>query len=87
MVWQAHGSVPLRAPVRGDGLNGGSPFRANVLRPEADRNCVAERRGGEQRETNCRSAAKANLIRPQGTTSWRRNSEVQKCRWDTGPER
>jgi hypothetical protein len=56
MTWRSRRSWTLCAPVKGNGLNGGSPFRANVLRPEANRNCVAERRGGEQREMNCRSA-------------------------------
>ncbi len=34
---------------------GESPFQANVLRPVVERNCVAARPGGEQRETNDQS--------------------------------
>jgi hypothetical protein len=34
---------------------GVSPFQANVLRPVVERNCVAARPGGEQRETKDRS--------------------------------
>ena len=59
-------NASLRAPVSAIGLDGGSPSRANVLRPEADRNCAVARQRGEQLETNCRSAARANLIRPRG---------------------
>ena len=45
---------------------GVSPFRANVLRPEVECNCVAERRGGEQQETNDQSVVNemTNSIRP-----------------------
>ncbi len=67
----------LRAPVSAIGWDGESPSRANVLPPEVDRNCAAVRSRGKQRETNCRSAPSANLIRPQDPMSRRRNGEVQ----------
>jgi hypothetical protein len=43
------------APERRDGQRGESPLRANALRPVANSNCVAARRGGEQQEANDQS--------------------------------
>jgi len=40
------------APEKRDGQRGESPLRANALRPVANSNCVAARRGGEQQEAN-----------------------------------
>jgi hypothetical protein len=39
-----------RAAASVPGWQGGSPFQASPLRPVTERNCVAARRGGEQRE-------------------------------------
>ena len=39
-----------RASVSVFGWKGGSPFQACPLRPVSDCNCVAARRGGEQRK-------------------------------------
>jgi len=44
------------APVSVRDRSGGSPLQAGALRPVVDRNCVAARRGEEQRETNDQSA-------------------------------
>ena len=43
---------------------GASPLQVDVLRPVADRNRVAARRGGEHRKANGQSATKVNSIRP-----------------------
>jgi hypothetical protein len=45
-------SLPLCASVSVFGRKGVSPFQAYALRPVTERNCVAARRGGEQREVN-----------------------------------
>jgi hypothetical protein len=39
-----------RASVSVFGWKGGSPLQASPLRPVINRNCVAARRGGEQRK-------------------------------------
>ena len=57
-------SLPLCAWVGEHGQRGGSPLQVDVLRPVADRNCVAARRGGEHREANGQSATRVNSIRP-----------------------
>jgi hypothetical protein len=44
------------APVSVFGPRGASPLQACTLRPVTERNCVAARRGGEQREVNEQSA-------------------------------
>ena len=44
---------------------GASPLQVNLLRPVSNRNCVAVRRGGEQRKVTEPSVAKANSIRPR----------------------
>jgi hypothetical protein len=46
------------APERRDGQRGESPLRANALRPVANSNCVAARRGGEQQEANDQSVGR-----------------------------
>ena len=62
---QANGSsLPLCASASVFGPRGGSPLQARTLRPVTERNCVAARRGGEQREVNDQSATQVNSIRP-----------------------
>src|SRR5712664_2686986 len=49
MAWLVPATVRLQArSVQG----GASPLQVNLLRPVANRNCVAARRGGEQRKAN-----------------------------------
>jgi hypothetical protein len=45
----------MSAPESVRGRRGGSPLQAYALRPVTERNCVAARRGGEQREVNNQS--------------------------------
>jgi drug/metabolite transporter (DMT)-like permease len=45
-----------RAPESAFGQRGGSPLQVRPLRPVAECNCVAKRRGGEQQEVNDQSA-------------------------------
>jgi len=47
------GLVPATVRSRARSVQGGaSPLQVNLLRPVANRNCVAVRRGGEQRRAN-----------------------------------
>ncbi len=57
-----------RASVRVSGGKGGSPFQACPLRPVTDCNCVAVRRGGEQREVKKSSVGTRTRF---GRTDWR----------------
>ena len=50
------GESRKRATLMAQSQWGESPRRADAFLPETERNCVAERRGGEQREVNHRSA-------------------------------
>src|SRR5215467_10682630 len=60
------GLVPAIVRSRARSVQGGaSPLQVILLRPVADRNCVAARRGGEQRKATEPSVAKANSIRPR----------------------
>jgi hypothetical protein len=59
------------------GQRGASPLQACPLRPVADRNCVAARRGGEQREASESSVAYANSIRPSRLASLLSKGEAQ----------
>ncbi len=52
MPRKAAASCRTRAPESAFDRRGGSPLQVNVLRPVADCNCVAERRGGEQQKAN-----------------------------------
>jgi hypothetical protein len=45
----------VSAPASVHGRRGGSPLQACALRPVTERNCVARRRGGKQREVNDQS--------------------------------
>ena len=45
----------MSAPESVRGRRGVSPLQAYALRPVTERNCVAARRGGEQREVNNQS--------------------------------
>ena len=59
------------------GLGGESPLQVYVLRPVADRNCVAVRRGGEHREANGQSVTQVNSIRPDCLASLLGKGEAQ----------
>jgi hypothetical protein len=48
-------SLPLCAPTSAHKQQGESPSRAGMYPHVTERNCVAARRGGEQREVNNRS--------------------------------
>ena len=50
------------APVKAIELSGESPDRGSRYLPVVDGNCVFNRKGGEQPETNEQSVAKANSI-------------------------
>jgi hypothetical protein len=52
------------APVKAIELSGESPDRGSRYLPVVDGNCVFNRKGGEQPETNEQSVAKVNLIWP-----------------------
>jgi len=73
MVGSAHPS----APVSVFGPRGGSPLQARTLRPVTERNCVAARRGGEQRDVNDQSATQVNSIRPCRAASLLGNGEAR----------
>ena len=45
----------MNAPRSVHGQRGDSPLQADALRPVTERNCVAARWGGEQREVNNQS--------------------------------
>jgi hypothetical protein len=57
-------SVPASAPVKAIELSGESPDRGSRYRPVVNGNCVFNRKGGEQPETNEQSVTQVNLIRP-----------------------
>ena len=59
------------------GSGGESPPQVCVLRPVADRNCVAARRGGEHRKANGQSVTQVNSIRPYCLASLLDNGEAQ----------
>ena len=70
---------PLRAPESAHQQWGGSPHRTEHWLSVVEGNCVVERRGGKQPETNCQSINKTmlNTIRPDALASLRRVSEAQ----------
>src|SRR5208337_1155068 len=70
---------PLRAPESAHQQWGGSPHRTEHWLSVVEGNCVVERRGGRQPETNCQSINKTmlNTIRPDALASLRRVSEAQ----------
>ncbi len=72
------GSAALRAPESAHQQWGGSPHRTEHWLSVVEGNCVVERRGGKQPETNCQSINKAmlNTIRPDALASLRRVSEA-----------
>src|SRR5208283_5109855 len=72
-------SVTLRAPESAHQQWGGSPHRTEHWLSVVEGNCVVERRGGRQPETNCQSINKTmlNTIRPDALASLRRVSEAQ----------
>jgi hypothetical protein len=65
------------ASVSVRGQRGESPLQVDALRLVADRNCVAARRGGEQREANGQSATQVNSIRPARAASLLAKGEAQ----------
>src|SRR5271165_6189679 len=69
----------LRAPESAHQQWGGSPHRIEHWLSVVEGNCVVERRGGRQPETNCQSINKTmlNTIRPDALASLRRVSEAQ----------
>ena len=79
MPRRSRGSVTLRAPESAHQQWGESPHRTEHWLSVVEGNCVAERRGGEQPETNCQSINKTmlNTIRPDALASLRRMSEAQ----------
>src|SRR5258707_11729790 len=76
---RSRGSAPLRAPESAHQQWGGSPDRTEHWLSVVEGNCVVERRGGRQPETNCQSINKTmlNTIRPDALASLRRVSEAQ----------
>jgi len=70
---------PLRAPESAHQQWGESPHRTEHWLSVVEGNCVVERRGGRQPETNCQSINKTmlNTIRPDALASLRRVSEAQ----------
>src|SRR5271165_4355375 len=72
-------SASLRAPESAHQQWGGSPHRTEHWLSVVKGNCVVERRGGRQPETNCQSINKTmlNTIRPDALASLRRVSEAQ----------
>jgi hypothetical protein len=75
----SRGSASLRAPESAHQQWGGSPHRTEHWLSVVEGNCVVERRGGRQPETNCQSINKTmlNTIRPDALASLRRVSEAQ----------
>ncbi len=75
---RSRGSATLRAPESAHQQWGGSPHRTEHWLSVVEGNCVVERRGGKQPETNCQSINKAmlNTIRPDALASLRRVSEA-----------
>src|SRR5271165_3666802 len=73
------GAWTLRAPESAHQQWGGSPHRTEHWLSVVKGNCVVERRGGRQPETNCQSINKTmlNTIRPDALASLRRVSEAQ----------
>src|SRR5271165_2922357 len=71
-------SATLRAPESAHQQWGGSPHRTEHWLSVVEGNCVVERRGGRQPETNCQSINKTmlNTIRPDALASLRRVSEA-----------
>src|SRR5271165_6803928 len=69
----------LCAPESAHQQWGGSPHRTEHWLSVVEGNCVVERRGGRQPETNCQSINKTmlNTIRPDALASLRRVSEAQ----------
>ena len=65
------------APVKFMYQRGASPRREEVWLLEAEGNCVAARRGGEQPEANGSSATQVNSIRPVIATSLLAKGEVE----------
>ena len=72
-------SLPLCAPESAHQQRGESPCRAEHWLSVVEGNCVVERRGGEQPETNCQSINKTmlNTIRPDALASLRGKGEAQ----------
>lgn len=68
---------PCQCVCKWFGLRGESPLQVDVLRPVADRNCVAARRGGEHRKANGQSVTQVNSIRPGCSASLLVNGEAQ----------
>jgi hypothetical protein len=71
---------PARAPESARHQRGESPLLVSHWRPEAEGNCVVEKRGGEQPEANCQSVIRKkmmNSIRPTAMTSPRAKGEVK----------
>ena len=80
-------SLPLCVSVSVPGPRGASPLQVDALRPVAERNCVAARRGGKQREANDQSVMQVNSMRPERVASLQAEGEAQTDRlvsaaWD-----
>src|SRR5580704_15494393 len=75
----SRGSASLRAPESAHQQRGESPRRTEHWLSVVEGNCVVERRGGEQPETNCQSINKTmlNTIRPDALASLRGKGEAQ----------
>src|SRR5260370_22605982 len=78
-IAQLQALLDLRAPESAHQQWGESPHRTEHWLSVVEGNCVVERRGGEQPETNCQSINKTmmNTIRPDALASLRRNGEAQ----------
>jgi hypothetical protein len=72
-------SLPLCAPESAHQQRGESPRRTEHWLSVVEGNCVVERRGGEQPETNCQSINKTmlNTIRPDALASLLGKGEAQ----------
>src|SRR5271166_4740405 len=76
---RTRGSASLCAPESAHQQWGGSPHRTEHWLSVVEGNCVVERLGGRQPETNCQSINKTmlNTIRPDALASLHRVSEAQ----------
>src|SRR5271157_3467285 len=79
MLRRTRGSASLCAPESAHQQWGGSPHRTEHWLSVVEGNCVVERLGGRQPETNCQSINKTmlNTIRPDALASLHRVSEAQ----------
>src|SRR5260370_42030506 len=73
------GDLPRRAHESAQQQWGESPHRTEHWATVVEANCVVERRGGRQPETNCQSINKTmlNTIRPDPLASMRKVSEAE----------